>query len=120
MVFHPRFYPALVSLALIIMILATGCTSSGEAGGSTAGDSSGYHSSFAGLAGTYVNVDDPASSIVLDTTGFARIVAGSSVVETSIFMEEGVLMLADRTSIGPYPIQDDALIYQGVKYRKQS
>jgi ABC-type Fe3+-hydroxamate transport system substrate-binding protein len=125
MVFYEQYGKTLVCLALIMIAIAGGCTSSGSTAGSSTGspdaaDDGGFHSSFAELAGTYVSTDDPASSISLDPTGAARVVTGSNSYDTSIYMENDVLRLADGTSIGPYPIQDGTLIYQGVKYQKQS
>ena len=126
MIVSQRLSFALVCIALIMVVIAGGCTSSGNstagstAGSSTPGDSGEFHSSFAELAGTYVSADNPAASIVLDPTGAARVVAGSSQADTSYYMEMGELKLADGSSIGPYPIQDNALIYQGVKYQKKA
>ena len=119
-----RDYMVLTGLVLVIAVFSCGCTSSS---GSTTGSSSvtgaadnGYHSSFAELAGTYVNADDPSSSIILYPDGAARVTTGSSNTDTSIYMESDVLYLADGTSIGTYPIQDGTLTYQGSKFRKQS
>jgi ABC-type Fe3+-hydroxamate transport system substrate-binding protein len=119
-------YPlVLACIALILAVMTCGCTSSGSDSdssdsGSGAADPHEFPSSFAELAGTYVSADDPSSSIVLDPTGAARVVAGGSQSDTSVYMEMDVLYLADGTSLGPYPVQDDTLVYQGVQYRKQS
>ena len=124
MLFKRYFLPA-ACFALILLAITAGCTSSGGSSGSSdgstgaVGDPGEFHSTFAELAGTYVNADDTSSSIILDPTGAATVVKGSSRSDTSIYMEMGVLYLADGTSIGPYPIQDNSLIYEGVKYQKQ-
>jgi hypothetical protein len=119
-----RYCMIVSCLVLVIAIFSCGCTSSSgsTAGGSsgTGADNSGYHSTFAELAGTYVNVDNPSSSIILYPDGAAHIGTGSSGTDTSIYMESDVLYLADGTSIGAYPIQDGTLTYQGSKFRKQS
>jgi hypothetical protein len=111
-------------LVLVVAIFSCGCTSSpGNTAGSSSGagaDDNGYHSSFAELAGTYVNEDNPSSSIILYPDGAAHIGTGSSGTDTSIYMESGVLYLADGTSIGAYPIQEGTVTYQGSKFRKQS
>jgi hypothetical protein len=124
MVSVSRYCMALFCLVLVIAIFSCGCTSSqGSTAGSSSGtgaDDNGYHSSFAELAGTYVNVDNPSSSIILYPDGAARIGTGSSGTDTSVYMETGVLYLADGTSIGAYPIEDGTLTYQGSKFRKQS
>jgi hypothetical protein len=122
MVLSQQYSLTIACLALIMVVIAGGCISSGSTSGSSdaAADTGGYHSSFAELAGTYVSADDPASSIILDPMGAARIVTGSSQSDTSIYREMDVLRLADGTSLGPYPIQDGTLIYRGVKYQKQS
>ena len=122
MISPKRHYTILASLALIAIMIASGCTSSGEKAGTSPAqaDDGGYHSSFAELAGTYVSAADSSSSIILYPDGAARIQAGTSGVDTSIYMEMGVLKLADGTEIGSYPIENGTLIYQGVKYLKQS
>ena len=108
-------------IALVLLALAAGCTSSDSSSGSSsaAADPGEFHSSFAELAGTYVSAADPASSIILDPTGAATVVKGSSRTDTSIYMEMDVLHLADGSSLGPYPVQDGTLMYKGVKYQKQ-
>lgn len=124
MAFYSRDCMVLSCLLLVIALFTCGCTSSqGNTAGSSSGtgtDDSGYHSSFAELAGTYVNEDNPASSIILYPDGSARIETGTSTQDASIYMEDNTLYLAGGTSIGPYPIQDGTLTYQGAKFRKQS
>lgn len=126
MVHYKRYYTALGILALIMVVITSGCTSSGSETANTAGSSSGsgdngeFHSSFAELAGTYVNVENPVSSIILNPYGGARIETGTSGTDTSIYMEMGTLKLADGTIIGDYPIKDGTLTYQGMTFRKQS
>ena len=121
MILYKRYFLPVACLALILLAVTAGCTSSGnsEQSSSAAADPGEFHSTFAELAGTYVSTDDPSSSIILDPTGAATVVKSGSRSDTSIYMELGVLYLADGTSIGPYPIQDETLVYEGVKYRKQ-
>jgi hypothetical protein len=123
MFFFQRHYATLVCLALVMVVISGGCTSpaaTDQAGNPVSADESRFHSSFAELAGTYVSTGNPSSSIILDPTGAARIVEGSSSTDTSIYMEMGVLRLADGTSLGPYPVQDGVLVYQSIRYQKQS
>ena len=128
MVSVSRYCLVISCLVLAVAIFSCGCTSSpgssAQSGsGSSAGtssDDSGYHSSFAELAGTYVNVDDPSSSIILYPDGAAHVGNGGAGTDTSIYMESDTLYLADGTKIGAYPIQDGTLTYQGAKFRKQS
>jgi hypothetical protein len=116
-----------VALAMLFAVLACGCTSSGstnsgssEAGTSApASDDTGYHSSFDEIAGTYVNPDNPESYITLNRDGSAAIVIDSSKIDTSIYMEMGVLKLADGTSIGTYPVRYGTLTYQGMNFIKK-
>ncbi|MDP3565011.1 MAG: hypothetical protein Q8R70_11035 [Methanoregula sp.] len=126
MVQYKRYCTALSFLALVMIVLTCGCTSSGSNTGNSAGSSSGVadtseiHSSFAELAGTYVNTDNPASSIILNPYGGARIETGASGIDTSIYMEMGTLKLADGTTIGDYPIKDGTLTYQGMTFKLKS
>ena len=118
-----RFSLTLVGILLILGILASGCTSSGGSpgsapGGSAAADPGAFHSDFADMAGTYVSTENPSSYIVLDPTGAARVVADGSSSDTSYYMETGELKLADGSGIGPYPIRDNTLVYNGVRYQK--
>jgi hypothetical protein len=124
---NQRFSLALISVMLVLGIIISGCTSSGsppatsnDAGSSAAANHGEFHSDFVDMAGTYVSVDDPASYIVLDPTGSVRIVTGSTQSDTSYYMEMGELKLADGTGIGPYPIQDNTLVFEAVNYKKQS
>ncbi|MEI8330412.1 MAG: hypothetical protein WCF90_01975 [Methanomicrobiales archaeon] len=59
-----------------MIVLTSGCTSSVSDNGSSssATDDGKFHSSFAELKGIYVNVGNPASSIVLNSYGGARII----------------------------------------------
>ncbi|MDO9324697.1 MAG: hypothetical protein Q7T80_07030 [Methanoregula sp.] len=119
MVNYKRYCTALSFLALIMIVLTCGCTSSDSTAGSSSGtvDNGEIHSSFAELAGTYVNVDNPASSIILNPYGGARIETGDSGIDTSIYMEMGILKLADGTTIGDYPIKDGTLTYKGMNFK---
>ena len=124
MVVFKRYLLPVACLALILLAVTAGCTSPGSSSGSSeesgaAADPGEFHSTFAELAGTYVSADDPASSIILDPTGAATVVKGSSRSDTSIYMELGVLYLADGSSLGPYPVRDGTLVYEGVNYVKQ-
>ena len=116
---YRRCCTALSFLALIMIVLTCGCTSSGSDTGSSSGatDDGGFHSSFAELKGTYVNVDNPASSIVLNSYGGARIETGTSGIDTSIYTEMGKLHLGDGTLIGDYPSKDGTLTYQGMTFK---
>lgn len=122
MVHDKRYCTALSFLALIMIVLTCGCSSSGSNAGSSSGsgDNGEIHSSFAELAGTYVNVDNPSSSITLNPYGGARIETDASGVDTSIYMEMGTLKLADGTVIGDYPIKDGTLTYKGMKFKLKS
>jgi len=125
MVLFKRYFLPVACFAMVLLAITAGCTSSDSSSGSSDGSSGAaadpneFHSTFAEVAGTYVSADDPSSSIILDPTGAATVVKHGSRTDTSIYMELGVLYLADGTSIGPYPIQDDTLVYEGVQYRKQ-
>ena len=124
---NQRYSLALIGIMLVLGVIISGCTSSGspsaarnDGGSSAAADTGEFHSDFAAMAGTYVSVNDPSSYIVLDPTGAARVVTGSSQSDTSYYMEMGELKLADGTALGPYPVQDNSLVFQGVNYKKQS
>ena len=123
MINYKRYCTTLSFLALIMIVLTCGCTSTdSNAGSSNSGavDNQEIHSSFAKLAGTYVNINDPTSSIVLNPYGGARIETGDSGVDTSIYMEMGTLKLADGTTIGDYPIKDGSLTYKGMTFKLKS
>lgn len=125
MVLYKRYFLPAACLVLVLLAIAAGCTSSGSSSGSSdqstgvAEDPGEFHSTFAELAGTYVSADDASSSIILYPDGAATVVKGDVRTDTSIYMEMEVLYLADGTSIGPYPIRDDTLVYEGVQYQKQ-
>ena len=104
-----------------MIVLTCGCTSSGSETGSSSGatDDGGFHSSFAELKGTYVNVDNPVSSIILNSYGGAHIETGTLGIDTSIYMEMDKLYLADGTLIGDYPIKDGTLTYQGMTFKRK-
>jgi|WetSurMetagenome_2_1015567.scaffolds.fasta_scaffold18828_5 hypothetical protein len=120
MIITPRMSMALVVLALAMAVLACGCTSSGS---STAvetanADSSGYTSTFTEVAGTYTSVDNPSLYITLMPDGAAELNTGDGKIQTSIYMEMGVLYLADGTPIGAYPVQDGTLTCKGMTFKK--
>lgn len=121
MIQYQRCCTALSFLALIMIVLTCGCTSSGSDTGSSSGttDDGRFHSSFAELKGTYVNVDNPASSIILNSYGGAHIETGTLGIDTSIYMEMDKLYLADGTLIGDYPIKDGTLTYQGMTFKRK-
>ena len=122
MIYIRRYCTAISFLALIMIVLSCGCTSSENNAGRSSGavDSGDIHSSFAELAGTYVNVDNPDSSIILNPYGGARIETGALSVDTSIYMEMGTLKLADGTVIGDYPLKDGTLTYKGTPFKLKS
>lgn len=127
MIFTSRICRVLVFLALVMTILACGCTSSDStnSGSSNTGtvasasDDSGSHSSYDEIAGTYVNADNPDAYITLNRDGTGTVETGSSRIDGSIYMENGVLKIGDGTSLGAYPIQNGMLTYKGMTFKKK-
>ncbi|NMB79351.1 MAG: hypothetical protein GYA23_09705 [Methanomicrobiales archaeon] len=121
-----RHYIIMVVFTLLAAIVASGCTAStgSDSDMATADPAmpgsadTEFHSTFEEIAGVYANPDN-GDRITLYRDGAARVQTGSSKTDTSVYMEMGVLYLADGTSIGSYPIMDGTLTYQGIKYVKK-
>ena len=127
MIFTSRQYMMLLTLSLVIAVLGCGCTSSDStnSGSSNTGTiapasvDSGSHSSYDEIAGTYVNADNPDAYITLNRDGTGTVETGSSRIDGSIYMENGVLKIGDGMSLGAYPIQDGMLTYKDMTFKKK-